>query len=400
MKKKIIVAEDSLTIQKVFELTFHRSEYEVTYLDQGKDLKGMAQEIAPELIICDVTLPDMDGYTLVGEIKKDPNLKKVPSLLLVGTMETLDEEKFRISCAEGFLYKPFESQVLLDKVEEMIREFAIVEESPGEDAEPVEEGEGWDFSDVFEDVDHGQTTKDATDAEGSFLDDLVRETELPDMNRVEDFDVSLDDISTDETASSLEDDAGMGASPGEPEPYLPKGDGEVPLDELTELGLNISDGDDGVIQSEGADDSIPMEESGPDEEGDADIHDAGEGKVMEEIARHVEEFPISSGYEVTCDIRPRGKGGTEGGEVISGALLEEGLTSALASNEFKDGIQSASAEIVEKILWEVFPAMMEGMKKEIISSIREVASEVVPDVATRIIQEEIRKIREDLESGE
>jgi hypothetical protein len=43
---------------------------------------------------------------------------------------------------------------------------------------------------------------------------------------------------------------------------------------------------------------------------------------------------------------------------------------------------------------------MEGMKKEIISSIREVASEVVPDVATRIIQEEIRKIREDLESGE
>jgi hypothetical protein len=80
--------------------------------------------------------------------------------------------------------------------------------------------------------------------------------------------------------------------------------------------------------------------------------------------------------------------------------LEEGLTSALGSNEFKDGIQSVSAEIVEKILWEVFPAIMEGMKKEIISSIREVASEVVPDVATRIIQEEIRKIREDLESGE
>ena len=86
MKAKILIAEDSLTIQRVFELAFLRSGYQVTYIDRGEDLKSMARELNPELIICDLTLPDVDGYEAVSELKKEQPLSSIPIILLAGSI--------------------------------------------------------------------------------------------------------------------------------------------------------------------------------------------------------------------------------------------------------------------------------------------------------------------------
>ncbi len=395
MERKILVAEDSLTIQKVFELAFTRSGYQVTYVEKGEDLKNRVLEVKPDLIICDVTLPDENGYAVVGDIKKMAESGGIPSLLLVGALESLDEEKYRDSGADGYIYKPFEAQELLDKVGGMIRDRVEKEEvSPEDKGEGLKEEEGWDFSDVFEDVDVGSGTSDEEPAHDTFIDDLMKESEPVGIDRMEDFDVALEDISSGEIAPLEKEEESY--LPEEKELFLSHEDDEgmeealdtdIRLDELEEMEESISS----LSEGEGINLS-----DGKGEEASR----GGEEKVMEEVARDVEEFPISSGYEVACHIRLNDKSSPSGEVMTSSEALDKGLTAVLTSDEFRKGLQGVAAEIVEKILWDVVPSMMEGMRKEILLSIKEVATEVIPGVASKVIEEEIRKIREELDSVE
>lgn len=395
MDRKILVAEDSLTIQKVFELAFTRSGYQVTYVDKGEELKNRVPEVNPDLIICDVTLPDENGYSVVGDIKKVAESGGIPTLLLVGSLESLNEEKYRESGADGYLYKPFEAQELLDKVEGMIRDRGDLEEGvTDEKGQAPKEEEGWDFSDVFEDVDMGSEASDEEPAHDTFIEELVKESEPVKMESVEDFDVALEDISSDEIVPLekekeiyLSEEKELSLSHEDEEAAEEVKDIDIGLDELEEMDKSISSlsGNEGTYLADGKSEEASR---------------GGEEKVMEEVARDVEDFPISSGYEVACHIRLNDKS-LESGEVMTSSdALDKGLTTVLTSDQFRKGLQGVAGEIVEKILWDVFPAMMEGMRKEILLSIKEVATEVIPGVASKVIEEEIRKIREELDSME
>ena len=68
MRKKLLLVEDSVTIQKVFELAFEKSDISVVAVDNGDDVVRMAAEIAPDLVVVDVTLPGKDGFEVaVGD---------------------------------------------------------------------------------------------------------------------------------------------------------------------------------------------------------------------------------------------------------------------------------------------------------------------------------------------
>jgi CheY-like chemotaxis protein len=118
--KKILLADDSITIQKVIELTFSDEDFEVVTVGNGRLAIERLPEAQPDLVLCDIIMPEKDGYEVCDFIKKSPSLSHIPVLLLTGAFEPFDQERAsRVGC-DGFLAKPFEPQTLIAKVKDLL----------------------------------------------------------------------------------------------------------------------------------------------------------------------------------------------------------------------------------------------------------------------------------------
>lgn len=118
MGKRILLADDSVTIQKVVELTFMDEDYEVVAVSNGDEALARLADVKPDLVIADVHMPGASGYDVCRRVKAWR--RGTPVLLLVGTFEPFQEEEARRADADGYLKKPFDSQELLRRVEELI----------------------------------------------------------------------------------------------------------------------------------------------------------------------------------------------------------------------------------------------------------------------------------------
>ena len=122
MSKKILLADDSITIQKVIELTFSDEDFEVVTVSNGRLAIEKVQEVRPDLVLCDIIMPEKDGYEVCDFIKKNAATAQIPVLLLTGAFEPFDQERAsRVGC-DGFLAKPFEPQTLIAKVKELLNQ--------------------------------------------------------------------------------------------------------------------------------------------------------------------------------------------------------------------------------------------------------------------------------------
>lgn len=128
MNKKILLADDSLTIQKVVELTFMDEGFEVEAVGSGKEALSVFGDLEPDLVIADVHMPAPDGYGVCREVKS--RSPETPVLLLVGTFQPFDQGQADSCGADGFLKKPFDSQELFRQVEELVAPGAAQEEEP------------------------------------------------------------------------------------------------------------------------------------------------------------------------------------------------------------------------------------------------------------------------------
>lgn len=138
MSRRILLADDSVTIQKVIELTFMDEDYEVTAVSNGDEAVNALSREAPDIVLADVHMPGANGYEVCRRAKElHP---RVPVLLLVGTFEPFDEAKAREAGAESFLKKPFDSQELLQRVGDLLGPAADPEPAPAA-VEEVEEEE-------------------------------------------------------------------------------------------------------------------------------------------------------------------------------------------------------------------------------------------------------------------
>lgn len=121
MPKKLLLADDSITIQKVVGITFAQEDFDITYVDNGADAITKAQSLRPDIVLADIVMPQKNGYDVCEAIKKNPELKQIPVLLLAGTFETFDVNRGKLVGADDYIIKPFESQALIDKVNGLLQ---------------------------------------------------------------------------------------------------------------------------------------------------------------------------------------------------------------------------------------------------------------------------------------
>lgn len=140
MTRTILLADDSITIHKVIELTFPEEEYRVVAVENGDAALARLDETDPDLVIADVVMPGADGYQVAHEVKQ--RRPSTPVLLLVSTFEPYDEERARESGADRRLTKPFDAQELQRVVEELLAGSGegAGNEEPGDAAHAAETG--------------------------------------------------------------------------------------------------------------------------------------------------------------------------------------------------------------------------------------------------------------------
>ncbi len=128
MSGTLLLADDSITIQKVVELTFAETEHKVFAVGSGRDLLQRLPEIKPDVVLCDVVMPDMNGYDVCQALKSDPNTLHIPVVLLTGTFEPFDRDRAQAVGCDAIVTKPFEARELIGVVEELLQRIPPAEE--------------------------------------------------------------------------------------------------------------------------------------------------------------------------------------------------------------------------------------------------------------------------------
>ncbi len=118
MRKKIIIIDDEPEMSELLKNRLQANGYEVITAANG--LEGYARTMVhkPDLIILDVSMPILDGYSFAKEIRTDPQCKHIP--ILVFTAKAHMKELLAIEGFHNFMIKPFNSEELIQKVREML----------------------------------------------------------------------------------------------------------------------------------------------------------------------------------------------------------------------------------------------------------------------------------------
>lgn len=146
-QRKLLLADDSITIQKVVNLTFADEGIEVITVGDGDSAMEKMAESAPDLVLADVNMPGLNGYELCEKIRQSD--KKTPVILLVGSFEPFDEEKARSVGADDFLTKPFQSiRQLVSKVTDLLKS-PQNGESSADDSENVYTSKNFSVSEEY-----------------------------------------------------------------------------------------------------------------------------------------------------------------------------------------------------------------------------------------------------------
>ena len=132
--RKLLLADDSIAIQKVIDLTFTDEGMEVATVGDGQDALEKLNQFKPDVVLADVFMPGIDGYALCKFIKQSERFAGVPVMLLIGTFEPFDEAEAKRAGADDVVTKPFQSiRQLVSRVGSLLsNESAQETESPPE----------------------------------------------------------------------------------------------------------------------------------------------------------------------------------------------------------------------------------------------------------------------------
>jgi len=123
MRRKVLLADDSLSIQKMFGLYLERCDIDVVTMSNGELAVSRLSTIRPDLILADVFMPGRTGYEVCEYVKQHPDFKHIPVLLLTGKFEPYDEKEAKRVRADGHIVKPIAEQEFVSLIRRTLERF-------------------------------------------------------------------------------------------------------------------------------------------------------------------------------------------------------------------------------------------------------------------------------------
>ena len=416
MAKKILVADDSITIQKIVAMAFEKEDAVVEGISNGKEAFERIGDFNPDIVLADVDMPGLTGFELSKKIKADPEFDSVKVLLLGSDFEDFNESLFNESGADDHILKPFKSDNIVKKVVDLISKDSAetaVELSPAdEEGDPV-----FDLSEA----DMIEAVEPAEAAVGLSADNVIgQKNEVTEV-----IEPAADEIVKSAPATELTQDNDIS---------LPKE--EEVLDEMIKDVESLTDMTEPVdVHSdyEELSEVAPTEEDEIGEELDTAFQEiVNFGSVEESVeAPCIRQEPIADPSVAVDNIIPEPedllekmtpsalarKKGVSGPNLIqeslsylSQASLEPKSHRAMASHR-NEHLKSFSGSmdtedehfvrvvgehvkhILENSLHTSIEEEIAGLSESITQSVREVVREITPQIAREIIKEEIDKIK-------
>jgi CheY-like chemotaxis protein len=117
---KLLLADDSVTIQRVIELTFSGEDVQVLAVNDGEQAIARIPLERPDVVLADIGMPRKGGYDVSAFVKGRADLAHIPVLLLAGAFEPVDQARAEQVKADGVLIKPFEPRQVIERVKELL----------------------------------------------------------------------------------------------------------------------------------------------------------------------------------------------------------------------------------------------------------------------------------------
>ena len=339
MAKRIIVADDSTTVQRVIKLILAPKGYEIESCDSGKKAIQAIRSGVPDIIFADAVMRNINGLELSSELKKQmPELANIPVVIMVNSFDDIKDEDVRNSGAVAKLMKPFDDAALIDIVEKFSKKQEETPEKPGWDMESFARPEVPDLDDPMKTLKNYDPDLDTSEPK----------EELPEI-KDDDFFV----LSEDELIKEL----------GVPEPSE--------YQEVRNKGV--------VARSE-------------------------ETLSEEEARRMLEEFKLKENFDGTIKfdedktpVQDLGvQAGIDAGLWKAGAYKEEELNeqAKIDTGTFKFDDLSDIPSLEKELTTPSYNAALSGQELERLTreSIERVVKQLLPELAEKIIREEIAKL--------
>jgi len=130
MTFRLLVADDSITIQKIVSMAFETEDAEVEGIGDGQEAFDRISQFKPDVVLADVDMPGLDGFELSAKIKESPETSAIKVLLLASDFEEFDEQRYQSCGADNHISKPFKSDDIVAMVKSLL-------ETSGEETAPL-----------------------------------------------------------------------------------------------------------------------------------------------------------------------------------------------------------------------------------------------------------------------
>lgn len=444
MPKTLLLADDSVTIQKVVGLSFASEDVVLVTVSNGDDAVTRARELRPDIVLADVVMPGRNGYEVCEAIKTDPELRHIPVLLLTGTFEAFDQERARRAGADGHVTKPFEAQTLVQQVRELLarprpQPVAVApppQASPApaqaapaaamffdDDVPPAENLVEAPFA-IDSDAAAGElelatVAEDESEANSLFgatrLVSLDAPGEAPRQELAEVFEVDSAEFEVDAGAFDVATDEFDGdaiAPPPEPpapltdtDPLLARAVAPEPAGQLPDDAFDLGFDEPVEPLAEPAvvlEPPPPASSFGDDDPSGDTVLDSG-GTSAYDLTFSGLEDPLASsrgGFvpepsEPTEPTKPEPAAPAPLAPVTFAAVIEESVATAPTppSIDLSPVLRDRLHDTLEKIAWEAFADVSDTIVRQAIERIERIAWEVIPQMAEQLVREEIRRMK-------
>jgi len=330
MAYRLLLADDSITIQKVVELVLAEEDFQIKSVSNGEDAINLLDTFKPDIVLADIEMPKVNGYNLCEKIKKNPSTSHVPVILLAGAFEPIDEDLARQVGADDSVIKPFESQELISKINAALTMVSADTEQAALSADE-EVFEAVEEADIFAESEAvGVEGGEAVGAEG-IEEDLWSMEEIP------------------ETAEEVVEEKG--------------------IEEAFE-----------VMQESPA--SAPKLKPEPVREEEV-VRPAAGGVVITEADMPSKE-EILRRFEKVIDEKVA--------SLLSELDIKEALLSSLVPS-MKDAVEKVLWEVAPELAEKVLKEILKSSVSSLTTEVEKVIWETVPDLASTMISREIEKIK-------